>query len=258
MLADACFGESPSFDELPGFLERHAIPSEDAEAILASPRRLGLYRRLVRYNLIHVIGQMLERTRARLEARVPGGFEAAIGGFLAERGPRTCHLRDVPSEFLAWAAPAWRRDPRLPPWLADYAELELVDFTLAVAPRPLPPPPLEEVTAERALVFAEPRTLVHLGWAVHLVPVDDVMAEPEERAVDLLAYRDAEHAARYLDLSPLAASILERLMGGSPLAAAMVDACAARGEALDNAVLAGAARLLADLGERGVLLGARA
>jgi hypothetical protein len=38
----------------------------------------------------------------------------------------------------------------------------------------------------------------------------------------------------------------------------MVDACAARGEALDNAVLAGAARLLADLGERGVLLGARA
>ena len=36
----------------------------------------------------------------------------------------------------------------------------------------------------------------------------------------------------------------------------MVEGCAADGIPLDDAVLAGAAKLLADLGERGVLLGA--
>lgn len=258
MLAKACFGKERSFDDdLEGFLRAHGVEKEDAEALLAGPRRLGLYRRLIRHNVTDVIETMLEHTKTRLEARLPGELELAIGAFLDEVGPRTPHLRDVPSEFLAFAAPRWRQDARLPRWLADYAELELVDFTIGVAPRPLPPPPLAEVSADRPLVFAEPKQLVHLAWAVNDLPRDDLSAEPEERPVDLLVYRDAEHMARYLELTPLAAAILERLFAGDALGPAMVAACAVKIHPLDDAVLAGAARLLADLGERGVLLGAR-
>ena len=259
LFADACFGDSAAALEgdLGLYLARHGIAQEDAEALLAAPRRLGLYRMLVRNNVVNVIGTMLERTRARLEHHLPGELDRAVDRFLAEQGPRTPHLRDVPSEFLAWAAPRWRSDPRVPRWLADYAEYELVDFTIGVAPRPAPPPPLADVTAHRALVFADPRVIVHVGWAVHLLPFDDLAAIPEPRAVSLLVYRDAEHKTRFLDLSPLAAEILERLFAGKALAAAMTEACAASGQPLDNAVLAGAATLLADLGERGVLLGAR-
>ena len=43
---------------------------------------------------------------------------------------------------------------------------------------------------------------------------------------------------------------------GEALGNAMVAACEAKAHPLDDSVLAGAARLLADLGERGVLLGA--
>lgn len=259
MIADACFGDSEAALEgdLAAYLAKHGVAAEDAEALLASPRRLGLYRQLVRHNVVHVIGVMLERTRARLEVHVPGELERSVAGFLAEQGPRTPHLRDVPSEFLAWASPRWRNDARIPAWLADYAELELVDFTIGVAPRPLPPGELADVTATRALVFADPRVIVRLEWAIHLMSADDVNAVPEKRAVDLLVYRDAQHCTRYLDLSPLAAVILARLFDGRPLAQAMVEACDASGHTLDDTVLAGAARLLADLGERGVLLGAR-
>jgi hypothetical protein len=45
---------------------------------------------------------------------------------------------------------------------------------------------------------------------------------------------------------------------GEPLGAALAPACAAIGAPLTDAVLTDTARLLADLGERGVLLGARA
>ena len=260
LLADACFGDSAAMLEgdLAPLLARHRIAEEDAAALLASPRRLGLYRQLVRHNVVNVVGTMLERTRARLDHHVAGAFDRAVDDFLADHGPRTPHLRDVPGEFLAWAAPRWRTDARVPPWLADYAEYELVDFTIGVAPRAAPPPPLDDVTAERALVFGDPRVIVHLGWSVHLLPAGDLSAAAEPRAVRLLVYRDGQHMTRFLDLSPLAAAILERLFAGLSLAQAMVEACAASGAALDQGVLSGAAALLADLGERGVLLGARA
>lgn len=259
MFAHACFGKEAdvAFDaDLAGYLARHGVEAEDAEAIEASPRRLGLYRRLARHNVLGVVGAMLERTRARIERARPGAFDEAVDGFLDEVGPRTPHLRDVPAELLAWASPRWRADASLPAWTVDHAELELVEFTIGVAPRPSPPPPLADVAPDRPLVFAAPTRLMRLGWAVHEL-TGDLAAEPAARDVHLLVYRDGEHLTRYLELTPLAAAILTRLLAGAPLAQAVASACAAEAAAIDAAVLEGAARLLADLGERGVLLGAR-
>src|SRR5438067_2112109 len=89
MFADACFGDSADAlaGDLGAFLARHRVTEEDAEAILASPRRLGLYRQLVRHNVVNVVGVMLERTRERLEVHVPGAFDESMNGFLVEQGP---------------------------------------------------------------------------------------------------------------------------------------------------------------------------
>jgi hypothetical protein len=212
----------------------------------------------LRHNVVHVVTSMLERTRARLEHAAPGVFMGAIDDFLAEVGPKTPHLRDVPREFLSFAAPRLCNRARVPEWLVDYAELELIDFTIGVAPRPRPPPPLAEVSAELPLVFADPKTLVRLEWAVHELPSDDFTRVPERRPTTLLVYRDVEHRTRFLDLTPLAAAILERLFEGRSLAQAMRLAAESEGAVLGESVLGGAAQLLADLGERGVLLGARA
>jgi hypothetical protein len=257
-MATACFGKEPTFDkDLRGFLASHGVEKEDIDALVASPRRLGLYRQLIRHNIIGVIDDMLGRTRARLDVVVPGTFDRSIAEFLDEVGPKTPHMRDVPAEFLAHAAPRWRADERLPRWIADYAELELVDFTIGVAPRPAPPPPLAEVSADRPLVFGDPRTLIRLAWAVHEIPEDDVHALPQARPVTILVYRDSEHRTRFLELTPLAAAILDRLFAGDALGPAMVAACTSENHPLNDDVLVGAAKLLADLGERGVLLGAK-
>ena len=247
----ACFSAEPAFqNDLRGFLAASGVAKEDIDAILAAPRRLGLYRKLIRHNIVGVIEAMLPRTQERMEKAVPGSFVASIDDFLEHEGPRTAHLRDVPSEFLAHAAPRWKQDERLPRWLADYAELELVDFVIGVAPRPAPPPPLADVSADLPLVFAEPRKLVRLGWSVH----EDAI---QQRDVAILVYRDAEHRTRFLELTHLASLILERLFAGDALGPAMISACQTMGCALDDAVLTGAASLLADLGDRGVLLGAK-
>lgn len=262
LFAAACFGDDETArlltSDLEGLVARHALAVDDAAALLASPRRLGLYRRLVRHNVVNVVSVMLERTEARFEANKPGAFRASVDAFLAQEGPKTPHLRDVPGEFLAWASPRWRNDGSVPAYLADYAEFELAEFTVGVLPRAESPPPLTEVAPDRPLVFADPRRVLHLGWAVHEIAAEDAAAAPEARPVHLLVYRDAEHHTRFLDLTDAASAILERLFEGLPLARAIVEACAATGLPVDQTVLAGAARLLADLGERGVLLGARA
>ena len=249
----ACFATEPGFDtDLRGFLAASGVAKDDIDAILAAPRRLGLYRKLIRHNIVGVVEAMLPKTQERMNAVVPGSFESSIAAFLEHEGPRTAHLRDVPSEFLAFAAPRWKKDERLPSWLVDHAELELVDFVIGVAPRAAPPPPLAEVSADLPLVFADPHKLVRLAWAVH-----EDTSEPARRDVTILVYRDAEHRTRFLELTQLAGLILERLLAGDALGPAMISACQTMGCALDQAVLEGAARLLADLGERGVLLGAK-
>lgn len=250
MIARACFGR-----------EGANVPSSaELEAAGLPPKRIAIYRRLLRHNVAGVIETMLANTKARLDARVPGAMDATIDAFLDEVGPKTPHLRDVPSELLAFAAPRWRADARLPKWISDHAELELLDFTIGVAPRPPAAPELAEVSADRPLVFAEPKALVRLDWAVNAMGAEASGSEPEDpeqRPVSVLVYRDAEHCSRFLELTPLAGAILERLFAGEALGPAMTGACAAANVPLTQELLEGTARLLADLGARGVLLGAR-
>lgn len=261
MLVDACFRVGAPDEiaaDLRGYLERRGLAPEDVDAIVASPPRLALYRRLVRNNIVDVVDRMMPRTRARMNAARAGAFDASLDAFLEEVGPRTHYLRDVPRELLAWAAPRWRADATLPPYFADLADHEIVAFSIGAAPVARTAPDVVDVAVDRALVFTEAKRLARYAFAVHELPADDAdRSAPAARDVTLLAYRDAEHVVRFLDLTPLASAILAHLFDGDALGAAIGAACAELGAAPTEAVLADTARLLADLGERGVLLGAR-
>ena len=260
-IADACLGADAGKEiasDLAGFLERRGVSPEDMAAALRAPRRLAVYRSLVRNGLSSVVLHMLPRTRGRLNAAAAGRFDADFAAFVDERGPRTHFLRDVPFEFVAWASPRWRADETLPAYVADLASHELTHFDVASADAIAPDAELGDVALDRALVFHASTRLVRYAFAVHeLSPEPHASDAPPARDVRLLAYRDADHGVRWLELTPLAAAIAHRLLGGEALAPAIEHACADL-DALPSAVSAEVARLLADLGARGVLLGARA
>jgi hypothetical protein len=238
---------------------RFGLSSGDLAALAATPRRLGLYRRLVRANLLTCTGRMMPRTRARLNDLAEGAFDASFDAFLAERAPTTHYLRDVPAEFLEWVAPRWTALPLIPSYARDLARHELVHFQIASAPPLATPPVLTELAIDRPVVFAPARRQVRYTHAVHALPEDtDDRTAPEKRDVFLLIYRDSENLARMLELSPLAARIAERLLGGEALGEALSKACAEEKTSVTPDVLASSARMLADWGERGILLGAAA
>ena len=258
-IADACLGARAGeaiARDLRGWLEERGVPADDVEAIVAAPARLGVYRSLVRNGLSSVVLRMLPRARARLNRACAGRFDADLAAFVDEVGPRTHYLRDVPAEYLAWAAPRWRADASVPAYLPDLATHELTHFAVAAAAPASRAPALAEVALDRPLAFLDSTRLLHHGWAVHELPADeDATVEPARGDVHLLAYRDADHVVRWLALTPLASAILARLLAGEPLGDAVAQACSQAG-ATPASVLADTARLLADLGERGVLLGA--
>jgi hypothetical protein len=262
-IGDACLGADAGdeiAEDLRGFLERRGVAPEDVEAILAAPPRLAVYRSLVRNGLSGIVLRVLPRTRARMNAACDGRFDADFAVFVDEVGPRTHYLRDVPGELVAWAEPRWRADARVPAYLPDLANHELAHFAVAAAEDLADADASEgangEVALERPLAFHPSARLVRSAWAVHeLAAGEEDTSEPSRRNVALFVYRDASHAVRWLEVTPLAATILEGLLRAEALGRAVQAACDAHAtspaQALDDV-----ARLLADLGERGALTGA--
>jgi uncharacterized protein len=224
-IRDACFAETPELGAL--------------------PPRIAIYRRLVRNTLEGVVFKLLPRTREHMGE----AFDASFARFLEEHAPRTHYLRDVPLEFVRWATDRWR-DEGAPAWLVDLARHEVTSFAVSTVPH-VEEPRAEEVSIERALLFS---SLVRIERYAHAIHEDAV--PPPARVVALLYFRNDAHELDTLELSPLAAALLERA-DRVPLREAIATACAETGVPMNDETLASIARLLADLGARGILLGAR-
>jgi hypothetical protein len=233
------------------FVEGGVRDSDAASLAALGAQRLLVYRKLVRRSLTAAIRIEIPRTAARLG----GAFEAWVERFIDEESPRSHYLRDVAFELVAWAAPRWAEDALVPDYLGDLARHELTGFEVGSADDDRGPTGIELELDGTARFHAAVR-LARYDHAVHrLLADEDARDVPAREPTALLAYRDAEHEVRYLELTPLAAAILDRLLHGETLRSAVVGASTDLGEPLGPEVLAGTARLLDDLAERGALLG---
>ena len=252
VFAELVLGPPLSANELSRLCEKHAVAAADADALANSLERLMVYRELVRGNLREAIQLSIPRSMARLGPL----FDEYFDRFLCERGPRTHYLRDVTRELLDFCALPWAQDARVPSYLLELAEHEALHIEVSA----LPALPRDHVAAplslDHGVRLGAALRLVHYRHAVHELPEDEAdRTPPAERPSALLVYRSPEHEVRYLELSPLARGIVERLLTGDTLGGAVQGAAAAAGFALNEAVLSGAAKLLADLAERGVVWG---
>ena len=243
--------------DLPAFLDAHRVVDPQRRALLdAGPAPLLMYRAMVRGRLRRVLREFLPRALARLgDARLRADFAA----FFAERGTQSVVLRDVPVEFVRWAAPRWRADPALPDYLVDLARHELLASELRHHPGGGEPPTGRPLALDRPLRFDGAVVLRRYDHAVHRLAADDddPARAPDREDTVLLAYRDRRaHTVRTLELTQRAGAVLDRLLAGAPVEAALRGAAAALGQPLDDDFLAGMVHLFADLSEREIILGA--
>lgn len=240
-----------------GWLARQGVvPPDDAALAEVGPRRLLVYRSLVRTGLYDVVRAFLPRTAARLGE---AGLARALEAWLHEAPPRSRVLREVPGEFALWAREAWPRDPSVPAELVDLARLEILESDVDAADDPPPPPELvPELRLDLPLVLSGTLRIASFDHAVHELPQGEHdRSAPARTPTTLLLYRDAGEHVRTMTLSPLAGAVLQRLVAGQTVAEAIPAGAAEAGEVVDDALLGRVSVLLTDLAEREVLRGCR-
>ncbi len=241
--------------QVEAWLEESELGADDLAALRADFAKLWVYRKLVRGSLREALELAIPRSIARLGALFDEYFER----FLREAGPRSPYLRDVTTEFLSFAGPLWLEDTRIPPWTNDLARHEALRIAVgAMQGSRASRSESGELALDRGVELTEACALMQYDFAVHRLSDDEAdRSEPAREPTELFVYRSPEHEVRYLELTPLAFGILGRLLAGETLEAALVRATAERGATLDQHVIEGTARLLADLAERGALFGPR-
>jgi hypothetical protein len=252
-LAELVLGPPLGASELAALCARHGVAADDSAALAAELERWLVYRKLVQGTLRDAVALAIPRTIARLGAL----FDEYFARFLRENGPATHYLRDVTSELLEHCAPLWAEDARVPPWALDLARHEAMQIVVSsLGERAAPEPHGElELELDQGLRFVAAARVARYSFAVQRLSADEADRTPPAAVpTELLVYRDREHDVRYLELTPLAAALLERLIAGASLKEAVLGACGATQHEPATA-LDGTARLLADLAERGVLLG---
>jgi hypothetical protein len=211
----------------------------------------------VRSGLASTAFKLLARSRARINRDHDDAFDRAFVAFLDEVGPRTHYMRDIPSELVRFAETFWRNAGVAEKWI-ELARYEAALFAVDSAPNDAELP-LAEIDLTRPLIFSRAMRIERFQHAVHEMPENlEDSRDPETRAVSLLIYRDAENDVSEVELTPLFARLIEKCVSGSSLQDALTQSTREESLALDDSLLAKVAQLLADLGERGVLLGGAA
>lgn len=237
-----------------GWLAERGLDVADARSFSeVDDQAFFVYRRLIRGTIRTAVGTELPRTRDLL----PHRFDADVEAFVSAELVRSHYIRDAAFEFLEFVAPRWRGAADVPAFAEDLARFELVSFESAAAHPPAGTPPRGAVEAkldlEAPVVFDETVRVVRFGHPVH--ELAEGARELAARPTWLLIYRDDEFELRTLELTELAARIVEELIKGATLKTAIVGACTAMGAQLTAPLLEDVARVLADYAERGILLG---
>lgn len=228
---------------------------EDARAHLQQlrPERLGVYRKLVRNGIFGTVYDFMPRTRAH---RGRAALDEDIATWLDVEGPRSAYVRDLPYEFCDWITPRWTSTDGIPAYLHELAHYELMQMAIKALAEPtrprIEPPPL---TLDARIEFHASVRLQRYAHRVHEATRVGRDEPPAHDPVRLLAYRDREHDARFLELSELAERVISNLLEGRAFGASVTDAAGTLEIALDDATLARVGNLINELVERGVILG---
>ncbi len=240
----------------------------------ASHPRWRVYRRMVRRRLHDCIVAGFPRLVGVVGEPT---FERLVERFFAEAAPRSAYLRDIPGE-MAQFLERHHDDLGLgsphPPWLLELARHEAAILEVGYASEELPGEGrVGELSMDRPAVLHPAHRILRARHGVHLLADDVALGERGDAQAfaavtvgpfALCLYRDpTTHRVRALELSPMAAALLEDISNDAqagkerPLTEVIRSVAARENIAIDGPFLAGLSDLVGDLVERGLWLGSR-
>ena len=228
-------------------------------------RRMAIYRRLFFNN----ISSLLEKNFPVLRSLYDdAAWSRLMREFYAEHRAQTPLFPEIAKEFLRYLQDLRGIRAGDPPFLLELAHYEWVELALTLDEREPADPNTDPSTDPHAdthgdLLQGRP-VLSPLTWAlsyrypVHRIRKDFQPTEPPGQATHLLVWRDRKYRVRFMQLNEVTRLLLERLReqpnrSGREL---LEEVAATIGHSDPDTVVAAGMRVLAELRERDVLLGA--
>lgn len=218
-------------------------------------RRMQVYRELFFNNVENFLAEALPVLR---RITPDPQWQALVRDFLARHRAHSPYFLDIPREFLSYLDEQRPPHPHDWPFLRDLAHYEWVELALATheaEPAWCEPRPDQDPLDGRPQLSPLAWPLAY-AWPVHRIGPDHLPQAPAEAPTYLLVYRDREDQVHFMELNPVSARLIA-LIQAQP-------ACTGREAAQQIAeelghpdpqiVHAGAAELLRDWWQRGVLL----
>ncbi len=171
-------------------------------------RRMRVYEKLLFNNLEGFLLACYPITRKLLGARAWGRL---VRSFFVEHRCHSPLFRDIPGEFLAWFEPRAAELFPQRPYLYEFMHYEWVELAVSVTPEdaiPADADTRQDLLAERPRLNSTAR-LVCYHYPVHRIRPRYRPDGRDEGNNWYLVYRDAEHAVRFIALSPVSAQLLE-------------------------------------------------
>ena len=242
-------------------LREALFASDPPDAVFAafggSAARWKVYRRMVRSRFADSVEHAFERLRA-----VVGGdrFREIVEQFLAESPPRSHYLRDVPAEFLQFFErnrDRLTREHALPVYALDLARFEWAELETAYSFEETKAAEVGPLVMDKVPVLSPAHRLLELAYPVHRLGTDGRDEPMQAAPFSLCLYRDPKtHEVAVLELTPVTAILLSSMERRSaPLTEIVRNAAEEVGVKVDVAFVEALSTLLADLIERGVVLG---
>jgi hypothetical protein len=242
-------------------------PEPHLQVLGGDTARWRVYRRMARTRLQDCILDAFPRYFALIG---PERAQALIEAFFDEAPPRSPYLREIPQE-VARHLEARARAGTLPDdaRLSSDAVVELVrheaaildvGFTSEEVGAAANPDCIVALSMELPPVLSPAHRLLRARWSVHRLDDALDLAAVVEGPFALCLYRDPEtHRVRSLELTPVAAALLEEAeKGDRPLVEILKAVAAREGVPIDGPFVAGVSELVGDLMERGLWLGSLA
>jgi len=240
-------------------LQREAVelccgpePSPEQLAALGDERIWRLYRELIRNRLRGELKIALPRT---LAAAGEGAFERAFEHHMRSDPPRTRFFHALVAAFVRSAAPIFRADSALPPYLGDLCVYEAALWEVSDLPDH-GAEPASEFSFDKRPVLSPALRLLALRHAVHEQPTEGGYRQGEFYLC--VHRRPDDRRAQPWSLNAVTFALMQRFATGAPTVSEAVQQVAAeRAIALDSKFVDGLCTVLADFIDRGIILGAR-
>jgi hypothetical protein len=184
--------------------KRFGLSDADQEAFRNQGEALMTYRELARMSLLEPLETMFPVLKALLEQA--DQWDTCIQQFLDARVIRSGHYRDIAPAFLGWLATSAWGQVRWP-FLLELAHAEILEVLVTRYPDSDPPVGLHAEPRPSDRVVLDPATqIVSYGHAVHRVSEQSPL--PEARPTHLIAFRNEDGEARFLELTPATSAFL--------------------------------------------------